>query len=69
MKLINAVCFSILMDQHREGVEEAHPEYIKEKLQVFENCSEFGAISLLDIRNKNRLYSWANRWNIKLPVE
>ena len=67
MKVFNAVCFAVLMDHHKQGVEEAHPEYIKQKLEVFENCSEYGALTLLDASNKVRVIKWCINWNIPIP--
>ena len=66
MTVFNAVCFAVLMDHHKQGVEEAHPEYIKEKLEIFEVCEAYSAFSLLDIRNKFRVAQWAKKWNVKV---
>lgn len=67
MKVFNAVCFAVLMDHHKQGIEGAHPDYIQEKLAVFENCSEYSAYSLLDHVNKSRVHMWCTNWNIPIP--
>jgi hypothetical protein len=68
MTAFNAVCFCILMDHHKEGVEQAHPGYIIEKLEVFESCSEETALSMLDSQNTARVLSWCANWGVSLPT-
>jgi hypothetical protein len=67
MTPFNAAAFCILMDHHGAGVENAHPDYIKEKLEVFAHCDAMTAMSLLDERNQFRLREWCENWNIKIP--
>lgn len=64
MKPFNAAAFCILMDHHGQGVEHAHPDYIKEKLETFERCDKQGAMSLLDTRNQARLREWCKKWDV-----
>ncbi len=67
MKPFNAAAFCILMDHHNMGVENAHPDYISEKLAIFENCSEAVAYGMLDAQNQFRLRQWCETWHHKLP--
>ncbi len=69
MKIFNAICFCIIMDHHKSGVEEAHPDYIEEKLNMFERSSEYEAFNMLDAPNQQRAIRWCRNWDIKLPVQ
>jgi hypothetical protein len=68
MKLINAVCFALLIDDHRAGIETTHPAYIAEKLEKLERCDEASAIRMLDAENKGRFDAWARDYAI-LPKD
>lgn len=68
MKVFNAVCFCVLMDHHNRGVEEAHPGYVFEKLEVFEKCSESYAFGMLDVQNQQRVIRWCTQWGVDLPI-
>ena len=67
MKPFNAVCFCVLMDHHRRGIEEAHPNYISEKLEMFNRMDEIGALSLLDAPNQSRVREWCANWKVAMP--
>lgn len=62
-----AVCFCVLMDHHKSGVEEAHPDYIAEKLSVMQNTSDEDCFALLDSRNQDRVRQWAYQWKQPSP--
>ena len=68
MDAFNAAAFCILMDHHRDGVERAHPDYIKEKLQEFQ-LSQAHAVACLDWRNQARLRDWVKHWNYPVDEE
>ena len=67
MTPFNAAAFCILMDHHKGGVEKAHPEYIREKLETFEHCSADTAAAMLDGPNQIRLRRWCLDWNQPWP--
>lgn len=67
MTPFNAAAFCILMDHHGKGVENAHPDYIMEKLGAFMLGDAVTAMSLLDAPNQARLRQWCENWNIKIP--
>lgn len=58
------VALHLLLDHHGAGIEEAHPNYIREKLEEFEGMTFAEAWAKLDYRNHGRLLDWLDRWNI-----
>ena len=69
MNAFNAIAFAILMDHHREGLENAHPNYVTEKLAEFQLDSDTHSVALLDARNQERLRDWCKRWNYPINEE
>ncbi len=67
MTTFGAVCFCILMDHHKSGVEEAAPSYLAEKFEIMSRASDQDCFSMLDARNQDRVKQWAFQWSQKLP--
>lgn len=67
MKPFNLVCFCVLMDHHHSGVEQAHPNYIADKFDLFSKIDETQAIAMLDAGNKARVLTWCENWKVDAP--
>jgi hypothetical protein len=63
MSVFVCLCLSILLDHHDEGIQEASPSYIAEKLEAFENSTDEDAWCALDIQNKGRVVGYCRRWS------
>ncbi len=62
-----AVCFCVLMDHHKSGVEEAAPSYLDEKFGIMSRASDEECFGMLDSRNQDRVRQWAFQWKQVLP--
>jgi len=64
-KQFSAICFLVLMNHHKEGIEQAHPNYIEKKLGLL-NLG-YSAWGYLDAFNKKLVKEFLNNWGYKLP--
>lgn len=65
MTTYNLICLMAVLDDHREGFENAHPDYVAEKFSYFGNAEPQEAYSMLDHRNQSRVDMWCANWNLK----
>ncbi len=66
-KQFAAVCFLILMNHHGDGIEEAHPSYIEEKLPMLN--SGYEAYGYLDHHNRMAVLIYLKKWHYDLPEQ
>jgi len=63
----SAICFLTLMEHHGEGVIEAHPNYIGEKLPMLK--MDYGdAYGMLDSSNQAKVREHVKKWGYVMPV-
>lgn len=63
-----AICFIVLIDHHGDGYNEAHPNYILEKLRMIQMNPQ-DAYGMLDQENQLRVRRLLVRWGFELPEE
>lgn len=60
------VALFMLLDHHKMGIEEAHPQYIRDKMEEFEGITFAEAWGKLDWKNHERLLGWMAKWNVTI---
>ena len=64
-KQFSAICYLVLMNHHGEGMINAHPSYIEEKLSMLN--AGWDAYGYLDRLNQNEVKKHLTKWGYELP--
>lgn len=64
-KTFSAICYLILMNHHGQGIQEAHPSYIEEKLSMLN--AGLDAYGYLDSLNQAEVEKHLTKWGYEFP--
>lgn len=64
-KTFAMVCYLVLMNHHGQGILEAHPSYVEEKISILN--SGYDAYGYLDRSNQITVKNYLEQWKHELP--
>ena len=64
-KTFATICYLVLMNHHGQGIYEAHPHYVEEKLLMLN--AGYDAYIYLDRSNQISVKNYLEQWKYELP--